>query len=100
MSERILVTGGGGFLGSAICRQLKNKGYEVVSLSRNSYPELTKLGITCVEGSILSLSDLEKAMKGCDGVIHTAAKVGSWGPRKDYYEINVQGTENVIQTAQ
>lgn len=100
MSEKILVTGGGGFLGSAICRQLKNKGYEVVSLSRNTYPELVQAGITCVQGSILSLSDLETAMKGCDGVIHTAARVGTWGPLKEYYEVNVQGTDNVIRTAQ
>jgi len=100
MPEKILVTGGGGFLGSTICRQLKDKGYDVVSLSRKSYPNLIQQGITCVEGSILSLSDLETAMKACDGVIHTAARVGMWGPRKEFYETNVQGTENVIKTAQ
>lgn len=100
MPEKILVTGGGGFLGSTICRQLKDKGYEVVSLSRGSYPHLTEAGVHCIQGSILSLSDLETTMKGCDAVIHTAAKVGTWGPKKDYYETNVQGTTNVIRTAQ
>ncbi len=100
MPEKILVTGGGGFLGSTICRQLKAKGYDVVSIGRSEYPELEKLGVQCVKGNILSRSDLEKAMKGCDGVIHTAAKIGTWGPKKDYYETNVLGTEQVIRVAQ
>jgi nucleoside-diphosphate-sugar epimerase len=100
MPEKILVTGGGGFLGSAICRQLKNKGYEVVSFSRKSYTQLETLGIKCFRGDILSPNDLEQAMKGCDGVLHTAAMVGTWGPQKPYYEVNVRGTENVIRAAQ
>lgn len=100
MPERIFVSGGGGFLGTAICRQLKSKGYDVVSFARNSYPHLIEEGITCFQGDIQSASDLEAAMKGCDGVIHTAAKVGTWGPKQDFYNINVKGTLNVIQAAQ
>lgn len=100
MPEKILVTGGSGFLGTAICRLLKQKGYEVVSFSRKTYEHLSKIGVTCFQGDISSPVDLEKAMRGCEGVIHTAAKVGTWGPKKDYYDINVQGTENVIKAAQ
>lgn len=100
MGEKILVSGGGGFLGAAICRLLKAKGYEVISFSRKTYPELTKQGIKCVQGSIGSVGDLTKAMKGCAGVVHTAAYVGTWGPYKDYYETNVKGTENVVRVAQ
>ncbi len=100
MKEKILVTGGGGFLGSAICRQLQSKGYEVLSFSRKKYPELEQLGIRCVEGSVLSKSDLESAMQGCEGIIHTAAQVGSWGDPDDFYKTNVIGTQNVIAAAQ
>ena len=71
-----------------------------MSLSRGRYPDLEAAGVHCVQGSILSPTDLEKAMEGCDGVIHTAGKVGSWGREKDYIDTNVKGTENVVKVAQ
>ena len=49
---RVLVTGGGGFLGSAICRLLRARGDEVVSLTRGHYPQLEWLGVRQVAGDI------------------------------------------------
>ena len=93
---KVLVTGGGGFLGSAICRQLLARGDEVIAYQRSASEELEKLGIQIARGSITDAELLNSALKGVDAVIHTAAKAGIWGPYDDYFRPNVTGTENVI----
>lgn len=94
--SKILVTGGGGFLGQAICAQLKAKSYDVVSMSRRTYPELVKLGVTQAIGDVGNLADVLAASQGCQAIVHTAAKAGAWGDFEDFYSSNVTGTENVI----
>ncbi len=93
---KVLVTGGGGFLGSAICRQLLARGDEVIAYQRSDSGELQRLGIRVIQGSITDAGLLNKALKGVDAVIHTAAKAGIWGPYDEYFHPNVTGTENVI----
>ena len=93
---KALVTGGGGFLGSAIVRQLINRGDRVVSFSRGDYPQLAALGVEQRRGDLSDLDALVDAAKGCDVVFHVAAKAGIWGEFKEYYQANVAGTENVI----
>ncbi len=93
---KVLVTGGGGFLGSAICRQLLARGDEVIAYQRSASEELEKLGMQIVRGSITDIELLNAALKGVDAVIHTAAKAGIWGPYDDYFRPNVTGTENVL----
>ena len=92
----ILVTGGGGFLGSAICRQLLSRGDEVIAYQRSAAPGLEALGARCVQGDLQDLETLKDSVSGCDAVIHTAGKAGVWGPYEDYYRANVLGTENLI----
>ncbi|RLA48531.1 MAG: 3-beta hydroxysteroid dehydrogenase, partial [Gammaproteobacteria bacterium] len=93
---KVLVTGGGGFLGRAICRQLLARGDEVIAYQRSASDELEKLGIRVIQGSITDADLLNTALKGVDAVIHTAAKAGVWGPYDEYFRHNVTGTENVI----
>jgi nucleoside-diphosphate-sugar epimerase len=93
---KILVTGGGGFLGSAICRQLLTRGDEVTAYQRSASDELEKLDVQIIQGSITNAEKLDAAVNGVDAVIHTAAKAGVWGPYDDYFRPNVTGTENVI----
>ncbi|WP_224982330.1 NAD-dependent epimerase/dehydratase family protein [Geomonas agri] len=93
---RALVTGGGGFLGSAIVRQLRARGDEVVSFSRGDYPELAALGVEQRRGDLSDLNAVVEAAQGCDIVFHMAAKAGIWGDFQEYYLANVVGTENVI----
>jgi nucleoside-diphosphate-sugar epimerase len=93
---KILVTGGGGFLGGAIVRMLRERGDAVRSFSRQRYPMLGELG---VESRVGDLSDAEAvlaAVRGCDAVIHTAAKPGVWGPFAEYFAANVLGTQNIL----
>jgi nucleoside-diphosphate-sugar epimerase len=93
---KALVTGGGGFLGSAIVRLLRARGDDVTVVARGDYPELTKLGVPLVRADITDLPVLAEALTGCDLVFHTAAKAGVWGSYESYYRPNVVGTEMLI----
>lgn len=93
---KVLVTGGGGFLGQAIVRQLVARGDTVRSLQRSASPELTEIGVACLRGDIADASAVEQAATGCEMVFHVAAKAGVWGPVIDFHRANVVGTENVL----
>ena len=94
--KRVLITGGGGFVGSHIVKQLRKKDIDCVVFGRNSYPKLTAMGAECIQGDISELSSLLQAMKQVDTVFHVAALAGIWGKWDDYYRINVTGTRNVL----
>jgi nucleoside-diphosphate-sugar epimerase len=91
-----MVTGGGGFLGAALVRQLIQMGYQVHGFSRKSYPELIDLGATWSTGDIRDADAVAQACRHVDVVFHTAALAGVWGDRATYFGINTRGTENVI----
>lgn len=93
---RMLVTGGGGFLGRYIVEQLVSRGDNVHIFSRKQYPELKKLGVKTVQGDIRDADAITKAAAGIDAVFHVAAVPGVWGAWKMFHSINTVGTENVI----
>lgn len=92
----ILVTGGGGFLGSAIVRMLRERGDDVRVVCRGDYPQIRKLGANIVRGDIGERKVVDAAAQGCDAIIHTAAKAGIWGSYRDYYRSNVTGTAHLL----
>lgn len=93
---KILVTGGGGFLGQALCRGLRERGHEVISFNRGTYPALDALGVTQVQGDLAERDAVIAATRGCAAVFHNAAKAGVWGAYADYHRANVLGTAHVI----
>ncbi|MBA4063843.1 MAG: 3-beta hydroxysteroid dehydrogenase [Isosphaera sp.] len=93
---RALVTGGGGFLGGAVARLLRQRGDHVRSFTRSAYPWLDEFGVEQCLGDLADPAAVEKAAAGCDIVFHVAAKAGVWGRRRDFVATNVTGTENVI----
>lgn len=97
---KALVTGGGGFLGRAICEMLRARGDTVRSLARGDYPELATLGIECIRGDVTDANAVTAACKGCDRVFHVAAKAGIWGSYEEYHRPNVIGTQNVLAACQ
>jgi len=93
---RVLVTGGGGFLGRAIIERLLARGAEVRSFSRGRHLELAALGVETLRGDLTDGAAIRSACRGCELVLHVAARAGIWGTFRDYYDPNVRGTENVI----
>jgi len=93
---RILVTGGGGFLGQAIVRQIVERGDVVSTINRSDYPELAEMGVTCHRGDISDGEAVMAAADGVDAVIHVAAKAGPGLYAPDFVAANVVGTGNVI----
>jgi len=96
---RALVTGGGGFLGRAIVRELRARGDDVVSYSRSEHRAIVELGARCVRGDVCDAASLERAMLGADVVFHTAALAGIHGARAKFRRTNVEGTRAVIEAA-
>ncbi len=93
---KTLVTGGGGFLGSAIVRLLRARGDDVTVVGRGRYPDVEALGARVVQADITNIASLTNAMEGASVVFHVAAKAGVWGPYETYHRPNVAGTEMVI----
>ncbi|WP_245641989.1 NAD-dependent epimerase/dehydratase family protein [Nonomuraea candida] len=90
------MTGGGGFLGGAVCRLLAGRGDEVRTLNRRPHPALDAYGVAQLRGDLRDPRAVERAVAGCDAVVHCAALAGLWGPARDYRTINVDGTANVL----
>ncbi|MEY4668006.1 MAG: hypothetical protein RL518_705 [Pseudomonadota bacterium] len=97
MAKTYLVTGGGGFVGKALCKELKRQGHTVISLSRGRYPDLEVAGVQTKQVDIGSNVDTWIGLfEGIDGVFHTAAKVDMWGDHEGFYQTNVIGTRNIL----
>jgi nucleoside-diphosphate-sugar epimerase len=94
--HRALVTGGGGFVGLAVVRKLRERGIETSVVGRHRYPSVEELGARCLTGDIRDQEFMTRAVAGHDTVFHVAAKAGIWGSYADYYSVNVMGTGNVI----
>lgn len=93
---RVLITGGGGFLGRYIVGQSLAQGDEVRVFSRGDYPELKALGAEVIRGDIRNQTQIKDACRSIDVVFHTASLPGISVWRQPFYEINVVGTQNVL----
>ena len=93
---KILVTGGGGFLGQAICRQLRARGLHLSSFNRGHYPALDAIGVDQIQGDLADADSVQRAFADHNAIFHNAAKAGGWGPYADYHRANVIGTDNVL----
>ena len=108
---KALVTGGSGFLGHHIVKELLKRGIETVIYDLNEPPKyihhhlqksdgLTLL--TYIQGNILDIDTLETAMDGCDMVFHTAAVADMSEARHNpakTMEVNVLGTVKCLEAA-
>jgi nucleoside-diphosphate-sugar epimerase len=95
---KVLVTGGGGFIGLALVHRLKEEGYEPVSFSRRTYPVHEHIGIRSVCGDIADMDACRRACEGIDTVFHLAGEVGVWGSYAEFHRTNVTGTQNMIRS--
>jgi nucleoside-diphosphate-sugar epimerase len=95
---RWLVTGGAGFLGINLVRHLLARGDDVVSLDREpfDYPERPR--VTEVRGDIRVRADVERAVAGCEVVVHAAAALPLYAP-DEIRSIDVDGTRVVLEAS-
>ncbi len=97
-----LVTGATGFLGSAIARELLRDGRKIKLLARGN-ADLTNidgLDAEVAKGDLRDRESLKSAMEGCSTLYHAAAYYSLWDRDKNLiYDINVQGTRNILETA-
>ncbi|HOC44396.1 MAG TPA: NAD-dependent epimerase/dehydratase family protein [Thermoanaerobaculales bacterium] len=93
---KALVTGGGGFLGGAVVRGLRERGWQVRSFQRRRSETLAGLGVEQRLGDLVDPHAVRAAVEGCEVVFHVAARAVLWGPRREFESANVAGTRNVL----
>jgi dTDP-L-rhamnose 4-epimerase len=108
MKEKILVTGGAGFIGSHLVDALVKDGYRVrvydnldpqVHGIKSKIPAYLSKDIEFIKGDVRNRQSLAKAIRGIDTVFHLAAKVGvgqSMYQIKEYVDVNISGTANLL----
>jgi dihydroflavonol-4-reductase len=100
---RTFITGGTGFVGGAIVKELLKAGHEVRALVRptSNTRQLDGLPVEIIMGDLSDSESLKRGINGCDWVFHVAALYSYWGhPWEDFYESNVLGTQRVLEIAQ
>jgi dihydroflavonol-4-reductase len=99
--DLVLVTGGSGFIGSAICRLLLQQGYDVRILIRPTSPRTNICcGVEIVEGDIMDRLAVRRALAGVRFLFHVAAIYRLWTPEpRELTRVNVEGAELVMREA-
>lgn len=96
----ILVTGGTGFIGSHLCRELDERGHEVTAMARNASDASLGDTIDTIEGDVTQFETLPPAIDGRDAVVHLVSLSPLFSPKggPERHEIvTVGGTRNVVR---
>lgn len=100
--KNILVTGGAGFLGSTIVKELVSRDpkprVRVLALPTEPLGNLDGVDVEIVKGNVLSPADVKRAVEGCDTVFHVAAIYKDYMPNPaPMYDVALRGTTHVLQ---
>ena len=101
---KFIVTGGTGFIGNNIVRQLKQKHTPIVidSLYRGNIENISSLDVEFHKVDIRDFNQLRDIVKNSDGIFHEAALTDvqeSFTRQQEYIDVNVKGTENIFRIA-
>ena len=96
---KYLITGGAGFLGINLVRNLHSKGHEITSLDivEFDYPDMNNK-IKIITGDIRDKAKVNEAVKDQDIIVHTAAALPLYKP-EDIYSTDIDGTRNLLEAA-
>lgn len=98
----ILVTGGTGFIGTALCRELADRGHDVTAMARTPDDGVPK-GVDAVLGDVTDYDSIEGAFEGMDIVVNLVALSPLFKPSggdEMHERIHVGGTENVLRATE
>ena len=108
MVKKILVTGGAGFIGSRLVEKLLTIGYDVTVVDnlspkihrRQVFDHKFRSDINFMQGDVRDVALMADALKDADVVVHLASETGTGESMYDisrYFDVNVQGTANIIE---
>ena len=102
MGDVTVVTGGTGFIGSAVVRRLAAGGHRVRALARPGSDRrlLADLPVEIADGDLTDPISLRRILHGCGWLFHVAAFYSLWArDRRQFYDINVEGTRRILRAA-
>jgi len=93
---KVLVSGAGGFIGSHVVDELVRHRHAVRAMDLAAVPRPDAEPFV---GDVTDPAACARAVQGCEGVVHLAAKVGDWGPAAEYLRVNAGGTRTLARAA-
>jgi len=96
---KYLITGSSGYIGSNLIDRLKRNDKDVVGLYHKNKPTVHKKTVTYIQADISENSFFTNLPQDIDVIIHCAALVRDYGSKKAFYNVNVKGTERLLQYA-
>lgn len=98
----VLVTGGTGFVGRHLCRELDDRGHTVTALSRTPDDEVLPESVATATGDVTAYDSIEPAFEGQDAVVNLVALSTLYAPPSGltHEGVHVGGTRNVVAAAE
>ena len=98
---KIFVTGASGLVGKSLIKLLVKENHEVLGLVRNDQDaeDLKTLKVTPIQGDLRTIEEYNEILKDVDVVVHSGALVRFVGKFDDFFQINVKGTEKLLNSS-
>ena len=97
MPGRVFLTGGSGFVGTAVIEELLARGYGVNALLNRGELKVTGDAVRIIKGDLFATPELREGMSGCDAVIHLVGIIAERPSKGVTFErIHFQGAKNVV----
>ncbi len=98
MADRVFVTGGSGFVGSAVIDELLSRGFQVNALANRR--KLDRADVQSIQGGLFEDRALDEGMRACDAVVHLVGIIMQRSSKGITFErMHFQGTRRVVDAA-